>query len=720
MLKRETTIFRLLSASIGEDGPFARIIDWNFETPPFFIECDDAGEDLLRLGSDAGSTFDERLELVSEIAAAVAAVHETGVLHKDLKPANVLISTDGGRRVVRLVDFGSSGVHDRDRLDAFGVTPLGLTLDGEGSGRSTPLYMAPEIVAGQAHTIRSDIYALGVLAYQVLAGDMKKPLTTGWEEDIADPLLREDIARATAGDPERRFASAADFEASLQSLEARRHAAAAAAADEARYAEAQASLNAIRARRPWVYATGAVLAAGLATSLFLARSADTARQEAVMRTAQAEAANGFLQDIILSADPRTPGVGPDASVRDALARASDTVAERFDNDVQTQLFISSALIDVYNGLADFDAEVSERDRRLTLLKRLHGETAPQTIQERYQLAEALIRASRYDEAEAMIAEADQQASNPGIEGAETRLRAAIAKGRLALVQLDFQRSADQYSLAKALLPEAAPDDLVLRHAIDIDLAQGLSRLGQTREAAEILGALVEPPFTEGVIPDWRLARTRMIYGAALLYDVRPDDAEPVLLQAIEELESIYGEDAPQVAEARGVLSQAYADMGQWPKALEERVFARKAACDSHGHDHVACLLQIGNEGVARIETGDIAGAIENLTVARNGFIGLMGETSPAVQVMGYQLAAAHLEGGDLEAVSALLPTLTVEGLEAGAPSTQWRSRLDALQGSYLVRSGSAERGRELLARAISNFHEEKADEALIARHERDL
>ena len=83
------------------------------------------------------------------------------------------------------------------RLGALGITNLGFTqtMTAEaGALTGTLMYLPPEVLAGQTPTASADVYALGVMLYQLLAGDFRKPLSPGWEADIADPLLREDIA----------------------------------------------------------------------------------------------------------------------------------------------------------------------------------------------------------------------------------------------------------------------------------------------------------------------------------------------------------------------------------------------------------------------------------------------------------------------------------------------------------------------------------------------
>jgi serine/threonine-protein kinase len=112
------------------------------------------GEDLASLLTRIGRLPNERAIQVSrQICAGLAAAHDQGILHRDLKPANVMID---GRGQVRLTDFGLAGL--ADAIGAEDVT----------SG--TPGYMAPEQISGQEVTVRSDIYALGLVLYEIFTG----------------------------------------------------------------------------------------------------------------------------------------------------------------------------------------------------------------------------------------------------------------------------------------------------------------------------------------------------------------------------------------------------------------------------------------------------------------------------------------------------------------------------------------------------------------------
>lgn len=119
-LKREAAVNRLLRETLGEREDFVRILDWNFEEPPFFLECEYGGENLLEWAARClgGASPDERVKLLARAADAVAAAHSVGVLHKDLKPANLLISGQAGALQVRVTDFGSAQLLTPDRVAA--------------------------------------------------------------------------------------------------------------------------------------------------------------------------------------------------------------------------------------------------------------------------------------------------------------------------------------------------------------------------------------------------------------------------------------------------------------------------------------------------------------------------------------------------------------------------------------------------------------------------
>src|SRR6185369_12134007 len=91
---------------------------------------------------------------------------------------------------------------DSSRLEKLGITKTDLGGDSDTAG--TPVYMAPERLQGKLATVRGDIYSFGVILYQLVVGDLSRVVAPGWQREIEDDLLKEDIASCVDGSPERR------------------------------------------------------------------------------------------------------------------------------------------------------------------------------------------------------------------------------------------------------------------------------------------------------------------------------------------------------------------------------------------------------------------------------------------------------------------------------------------------------------------------------------
>jgi tRNA A-37 threonylcarbamoyl transferase component Bud32 len=178
-------------------------------------------QDTVKPGEAMPETRVRRI--VGEIASALAAAHARGLVHRDIKPANVMLDGESGRVVV--VDFGISAAMERRTQTA------ATRLTAEGHSIGTPEYMSPEQAAAADVTAKSDAYSLGVLAFELAAGQLPFTGQTSMElvaahiKDIPprlsslrpdfDPHLAELIDRCLAKDPARRPA-AADVAKALQ------------------------------------------------------------------------------------------------------------------------------------------------------------------------------------------------------------------------------------------------------------------------------------------------------------------------------------------------------------------------------------------------------------------------------------------------------------------------------------------------------------------------
>lgn len=169
LLPRQLAADDLLMARFKKEARILRNLDHpgivkvhSFTLTPdgyaYFVMDHVAGPTVHDLVRSGRLTAKLALKLVIQICRALQYLHEQGVIHRDIKPTNILVDGDGN---ARLVDFGIAG--------SVSANTLGLTLTGQTPG--TPFYVAPEIYNGQPPTPSSDVYSLGVTLYEMLTGE---------------------------------------------------------------------------------------------------------------------------------------------------------------------------------------------------------------------------------------------------------------------------------------------------------------------------------------------------------------------------------------------------------------------------------------------------------------------------------------------------------------------------------------------------------------------
>jgi len=174
------------------------------------------------------------LDFARQIALAVAHAHDRGVIHGDLKSSNIMIGPDGH---VTILDFGLAVLRDACTLDGESdSTRLSPTSNVGGTAGTVP-YMAPEIIRGQPSSVQSDIWALGVLLFEMLVGRRPFAGSTPYElasnilvnqrtrmESLIQGPIRAVIDRCLSIDPAGRYGSVHELAAELRLLRRRRRA----------------------------------------------------------------------------------------------------------------------------------------------------------------------------------------------------------------------------------------------------------------------------------------------------------------------------------------------------------------------------------------------------------------------------------------------------------------------------------------------------------------
>jgi tetratricopeptide (TPR) repeat protein len=495
----------------------------------------------------------EKLALVAKICDAVHHAHQKGVIHRDLKPGNILVDESGQPTIL---DFGVARATDSDR-QATMQTNVGQIV-------GTLPYMSPEQITADPLELdtRSDVYALGVILYELLAGrlpydahrgTLTEVLRTICEEEpkalgTVDRRLRGDVetivAKALEKDRERRYGSAAELAADI-----RRH-----LTDEpivARPPSATYQLSKF-ARRNKVLVGGvaAVFLVLVGGVLAASRQASRARREAV----KAEAVSTFVRQMLSAASPRSltrdaPDRGRTITVVQALGAA---VAKLDSGELRREPLVEAAVRQTvgatFRDLGDYASAEPSLRAALDARRRLLGSDDPEVAESLDGLAQLLVMRGKPAEADPLFREA--LAIRRSRARDEPDNLAASLNGLAESLQDQLGESPDAKKAAEA--------ESLFREALDVE---------------------------QRYLADGTVESARAMHGLALLLHSqgKPAEAEPLFRKALELRRRLLGPDHPDVAstlyglallqQSQGARNEAIGSMQEavhiWRRVLGE-------------------------------------------------------------------------------------------------------------------------------------------------------
>ncbi len=316
----------------------------------------------------------QKLEMVASICDAVQHAHAQGVMHRDLKPANILVTEEG---IAKVLDFGVARAADAElRSETL------QTVEGQIVG--TLPYMSPELIAGDPAEVdtRSDVYALGVVLFEMLSGRIPLEVSGKGLMEAARVIRDDEPTRLATLEPRMRGDIDTIVRTAIFKEKTRRYQTAQAMGEDirrhldgqtisARPASAVYQLSRLAKRHmPVAIASCVALVAlvGAVVGVSMALSETIEQRTIAQRNASIadEVGRFFNDEVLAAADPWTDP-NPDVSVLEALERAVDRVEGRFENEPLVEAAIRASAGRTLSSLGNYERAKAELSRAIELL-----------------------------------------------------------------------------------------------------------------------------------------------------------------------------------------------------------------------------------------------------------------------------------------------------------------------------------------------------------------
>jgi tetratricopeptide (TPR) repeat protein len=690
-----------------------------------------------------------RLELFARVCEAVHHGHQKSVIHRDLKPGNILVDSRGQ---VKIIDFGVARSTDSDLALTTLQTSVGQLI-------GTLQYMSPEQCQADPHDldIRSDTYALGVVLYELLSGRLPYDLT-GVPIAEASRLVREQnptrpstINRSLRGDVETILSKALEKE-----RDRRYQSALEIAQDIRRYLGGEAILARppsllyqlrilTRRHRGLVGGTATVftilLGCAIAMSVLYARAerlrqeaekaraemvverdraqeaegaAEQRRQEAENARAEAQAARDaakketrkattvakFLHTMLTAIDPNVAGDLDKTLLHRILEQAEERVTTELAGEPEVEAAIRQAIGEAYIGIGEYASAEPHLTRAAALRRSELGDEQPDTLRSMTMLGVVYFHQGRYDEAEPLYVNALETcrrvlgAEHPDTLALQTYLAALYRQqGRYQEAEpLDLKT----LQLRRRVLGEEHPETLQSMS----NLAALYFRQGRFEDAEPLMvEALQARRRVQGAEhPDVLTSLNNL----AMLYQSqgRYDQAEPLLIEALEISRRVGGKEHPHTLNLMNTLAALYTHQGRYDEAEPLLVETLEAFRRVLGEEHPKTLSAQNNLAGLYREQGRYQEAeplaIKTLDLRRR----VLGETHPSTLISMSGLAALLECQGRHREAERLAAEAVAQARNVLAPEN-W------MIGAFLSTHGSALLG-------LQRFSE--AEEALLEAH----
>ena len=634
---KHPNIVRIYDSGVTEDDQLFFVMEFiEGESLDAYLDFAHMPPSLPDVLTESAADTKTVIDVFLRIATAVSHAHQRGVIHRDLKPSNIRIDSSGEPHVL---DFGLAKI--ADELTDSESTVWRTETSQVGSFFGSLPWASPEQAEGEHRTIdvRSDVYSIGVMLYQALAGSFPYDMTGSMREILTrisndEPRRDASIWRKYGADletivmtclakaPERRYQSAHELANDLQRLKANEPIMA--RPDSFAYR----ARKFIRRNRAMVAAASLLLLLLVGygiTMSFLYQKATTAEQlateeskRATEEANRATAVNNFLEDMLASTDPKRAGY--DVTVREVLDASSAHLNERFADQPLVRAALHDIIGNTYVGLGDYVSGASHWRDAYEDYRQVLGSDHIRTITAANNLATNLTLASQYEEALPIIEDLLERA--PRVLGPDDPLTLDI-RGSHAL----YLQSTEDYEAAEKELRdvhEALVDAVGERHVDTLDtlnnLALLLLNIGRYEESKELFEESMQLELDVYGREHPRTIASMMMLASALTELDELDRAEELLEESYELAHRVMGESHQSTIQAFSDRLNVQSMRGEIENVVPEVTRMLQSMQENLGPDHEQTLNMVNTLAVLNYRVGNLdeaARLLEEL-VTRSG------------------------------------------------------------------------------------------------------
>lgn len=698
---------------------------------PFLVMEYVHGEPIDKYCDSRQLPLKERLQLFIKVCAAVQYAHQNLIVHRDLKPGNILVTPDG---TPKLLDFGIAKL-----MDASAKAAAELALTRVNDRVLTPEYASPEQILGQNVTTTSDVYALGIVLYELLTGTRPYQVNAVSQLElersicIMDPPRPSQMVDKLTGDPAsanpldvKAIASArclsprklkheltGDLDAvvmrALRKESERRYSSVEQLVDDIKRHLDQQPVLATQGN--WLYystrfinrhavGVGMTTAAAVALIAFaiimsvqakrIAEQRDIAEQERY----RAESVSDFMLEVFTAADP-FQAQGKEATAKDLLDKAGQQIASDLNQQPEVRARLLEAIGRSYQRQGQTDSAIKYLDDALRLQKKSSNKSSTSVATTLDYLGLALLGRGDFTAAQSAFTEADELLKNSRQTQTPIYLQLLTDMGRLEHSRSNLGAAKKHFEqslqLSRRLYGNAHPETA----AVLLNLAQVLTWQSNTtaaeklaREGVAIYRATFPEMHPDRVMADYQL-------GELLFRKGQLEEAADLIGHALTIQKQLYGEKNINIAGTLDTLGMIQQSQKKWDAAEKTAREALGIVTTSQGSSSINTAYYHSALADLLIKREKYTEAEREIRVALNALQQSVEHNNQYLASAEYLLAEVLVATGRSKEAEPLLRTNIERWLQADAPA--WRAaRSKSLLGEALLHLRKRTEGLALL------------------------